>query len=125
MAMLVSQLPARRDDAIITGTERKAWLQNQRDAADGDVDSARRAYSSMRSPKIGPRCGTGRKYSRSQQAKAGGEERFILPPGGRLIPSCFGSFVLIPEALVFPRPATETAFLPALRAPASVPLSTN
>jgi hypothetical protein len=96
MLILIRQSRLRSQDQAMDGTERQAWLQNHREAVDGDVDSTRRLYSSMRSPSMASRYGAGTTDSRSQQAKAGGELRLICSPSGLLSqPSCCESFAPI------------------------------
>src|ERR1700691_2296614 len=118
---LISQSPVRNDDPTMNGIERQAWPQNQRVAAEGDADSARSVYSSMRSPSIASGYRPGRTDSTSQQAKAGGELRLICPPSGFLSqPSCCEVFAPILAAPACRQPRRETTVLPCLRVLGSV-----
>src|SRR6202050_4238868 len=116
--MLISQSRLRSADPTIDGTERQACPQNHRDAASDEADSARRVYSSIRSPSIASRYGTGMTDSRNQHAKAGGDLRLICPPSGSLAqPSCCEWSAPILEGPVCRQPRRETAFSPGRTAP--------
>ena len=116
----ISQSPVRNDDPKMNGIERQAWPQNQRVAADGDVDSARSVNSSMRSPSIASGRLLGRTDSTNRQTKAGGELRLICSPSGFLSqPSCCEVFAPILAAPACRQPRRETVVWHGPRARAS------
>src|SRR5580704_322639 len=119
--ILRKQFPLRSQHHTMGSTERQAWLQNQRDALNREVDSTRSVYCSIRSPIMASRYGSGRTDSRSRQRKVCGEQGLISSPNGLSNRrSCCESFVRIFAAPVYPPLRRETVVLPGPRAAASV-----